>query len=212
LGFYIGGDLVQPIDPVYRDLGCIACFAWRSMFSRSNGGLVSWILALPLLVVLGEMSYSIYLLHDPIKAYFVRNNAAAVLDSAALDNLPRDHRGTVVLELALSRRASQKKPSGACLQRPTRGLRPLCPPEYTVVATAKATERPSPGGHCRRTPGDRAPLNDALRKCDVLERYRFHAGLRFYRGKPGGRSARSAPPYPSGIRARGPSICASVAP
>jgi peptidoglycan/LPS O-acetylase OafA/YrhL len=71
LSQYLGISAVVP--------ACLAVY----VFAQQRG-LVSWILRLPPLVLLGEMSYSIYLFHDPIKAYFVANKAAATPDLEAL--------------------------------------------------------------------------------------------------------------------------------
>jgi peptidoglycan/LPS O-acetylase OafA/YrhL len=83
LAFYIGASWSNPLTQ-YLGISAVvpACLAVY-VFSQQRG-LVSWILGLPPLVLLGEMSYSIYLFHDPIKAYFVTNKAPATQDLAAL--------------------------------------------------------------------------------------------------------------------------------
>jgi peptidoglycan/LPS O-acetylase OafA/YrhL len=83
LAFYIGASWSNPLTQ-YLGISAVApaCLAIY-VFSQQRG-LLSWILGRPPLVLLGEMSYSIYLFHDPIKAYFVANKAATTPDLAAL--------------------------------------------------------------------------------------------------------------------------------
>jgi peptidoglycan/LPS O-acetylase OafA/YrhL len=83
LAFYIAASWPNPLSQ-YLGVSAVvpACLAVY-VFSHQRG-LVSWVLALPPLVVLGEMSYSIYLFHDPIKAYFAGNKTAATPDPATL--------------------------------------------------------------------------------------------------------------------------------
>jgi peptidoglycan/LPS O-acetylase OafA/YrhL len=76
LAYYIATSWPNALAQYLGISGVVpACLAVY-VFSHQRG-LVSWILALPPLVILGEMSYSIYLFHDPIKAYFVANKTAA---------------------------------------------------------------------------------------------------------------------------------------
>jgi peptidoglycan/LPS O-acetylase OafA/YrhL len=83
LAFYIAASWPNPLSQ-YLGISAVvpACLAVY-VFSHQRG-LVSWILGLPPLVLLGEMSYSIYLFHDPIKAYFVANKTAATQHPATL--------------------------------------------------------------------------------------------------------------------------------
>jgi peptidoglycan/LPS O-acetylase OafA/YrhL len=83
LAFYIETSRPGPL-PQYLGISAVvpACLAVY-VFAQQRG-LVSWILQLPPLVLLGEMSYSIYLFHIPILAYFVINKTAATPNLEAL--------------------------------------------------------------------------------------------------------------------------------
>ncbi len=83
LAYYISASWPNPLAQ-YLGISSVVPASLAVYVFAHQRGLVSWILALPPLVVLGEMSYSIYLFHDPIKAYFIANKTAATWDPATL--------------------------------------------------------------------------------------------------------------------------------
>jgi peptidoglycan/LPS O-acetylase OafA/YrhL len=138
LAFNIGERWSNPLTQ-YLGISAVvpACLAIY-VFSQQRG-LVSWILGLPLFVVLGEISYSIYLFHDPIKDYFVRNNAAAAWDPAALITCLAIIVGLSYLNW-LYLETPARKAIKRLLTRAGSRTETLVSPTYTVVAMVKAAE------------------------------------------------------------------------
>ena len=81
IGAHLYGQIPALQSPAatmwFAHSGAIALPATLLIFVLAFGaGLLSRLLALPLLVLLGEISYSIYLTHWPIAGLFARNKAS----------------------------------------------------------------------------------------------------------------------------------------
>lgn len=58
------------IPPAFQTVALVPAIAWLLVSAARGGGWVSHFLAAPFMLLLGEASYSLYLIHGPVRAVF----------------------------------------------------------------------------------------------------------------------------------------------